>query len=300
MLARWGDLAAKHGYILAAPNWGGRFQSIYGFTTEEHAVVLNCLRDLKRRFRVDTERIFLFGQEQGGFFAYDVGLSHPSMFAGVLTMAASPHFFIEAYWSNAQHLPLYVVEGGANGVGVGANRKQFKDYVRCGYPAIYVEYKGRGPEFFAGELPAMFDWMSRKKRFHPVRQVGVPGRGDNSSEEFRTMRPGEGPFYWLSPDAIARNHLNSLERWQRSITPARVQATLAPNNRILVRTKGVGRLTVWLAPGMVDFSKKVSVQANMANLTPVAVQPNLETLLEDYYQRGDRERVYVAKLTVTP
>ena len=62
----------------------------------------------------------------------------------------------------------------------------------------------------------------------------------------------------------------------------------------------LGSVVAKLAPGMVDFTKKVSVQANLANLTPVSVQPSLETLLEDYYQRGERERVFVAKLTLTP
>jgi hypothetical protein len=51
---------------------------------------------------------------------------------------------------------------------------------------------------------------------------------------------------------------------------------------------------------MVDFKQKVRVQVNLHKMSPVSVQPSLETLLEDYYQRGDRERVFVAKLTVTP
>jgi hypothetical protein len=302
MLDRWAEVAAQNGYILAAPQWGGGsvFQAVYTFSPVEHAIVLNCLRDLKWRFHVDSERIFLFGAEQGGFFAYDVGLSHPSVFAGVLTMAASPHFFAEAYWSNAQHLPLYVVDGGANGAGNKANRDQFKQYVRCGYPALCVEYKGRGPEWFAGELPAMMDWMNRKKRLYPVRQVGVPGRGDKFSEEFRTMRVFDGPFYWLQAEQIAPLFLNNFANWRPLASPARVQATVAPNNRILIQTKGVTKLTVWLAPGLVDFKKKVSVQVNLANLTPVSVQPSVETLLEDYCRRGDRTHVFVAKLTVTP
>jgi hypothetical protein len=165
---------------------------------------------------------------------------------------------------------------------------------------LYVEYKGRGPEWFAGELPSMMDWMNRKKRFHPLRQVGVAGRGDSSSEEFRTMRPGDGPFYWLSVDQIARNHLNSFANWQRTISPARVQATISNDNKILVNTKGVGKVTIWLSPGMIDFAKKVHVKTNLAGGEAVTVQPRVETMLEDYYQRGDREKIFVAKMTIKP
>ena len=47
-------------------------------------MVIDTLRDLRRRFQVDSDRVFLFGWEQGADAALDIGMSHPDQFAGVL------------------------------------------------------------------------------------------------------------------------------------------------------------------------------------------------------------------------
>ena len=95
MLKRWRDAAADNGYILVAPEWnaGG---GTYGYTEAEHATVLDALRDLRRHFAVDSDRVFLFGLGWGGAMAFDVGLSHPDLFAGVLPMSAGPRIFSDA------------------------------------------------------------------------------------------------------------------------------------------------------------------------------------------------------------
>src|SRR5207302_1892575 len=72
---------------------------------------VQSLWDLKRRYKVDSDRVFLFGCGQGGLMAYDVGLSHPDLFAGVIPMSAGPEFFSRAYFRNGQALPFYVING---------------------------------------------------------------------------------------------------------------------------------------------------------------------------------------------
>ena len=105
--------------------------------------------------------------------AYDVGLSHPDQFAGVIPINGNPKTFPTRYWSNGQYLPFYVVEGERNFGNPKANRTLFKDWVGNHYPAIYVEYKGRGSEWYSAEIESIFDWMSRKKRVHPFKEMGV-------------------------------------------------------------------------------------------------------------------------------
>ena len=93
ILKRWSEAAGENGYILVAPEWSQGLGGDYGYTDREHAVVLDTLRDLRRRFAVDSDRVFLFGLGQGGEMAFDVGLSHPDLFAGVLPMSAGPRMF---------------------------------------------------------------------------------------------------------------------------------------------------------------------------------------------------------------
>jgi hypothetical protein len=68
-----------------------------------------------------------------------------------------------------------------------------------------------------------------------------------------------------------------------------------------VRTRGVRQVTVWLGAGMtIDFEKPVSVTLNQRTImNKRKVTPSLGVLLEDFYQRGDRQRLFFVKLDFT-
>src|SRR5262249_43546666 len=189
LIERFAREAADHGYILAAPAWARGLADEYGYTEREHDAVVDTLRDLRRRFGVDSDRVFLFGFGGGGEMAFDVGLARPHLFAGVLPMCAGPSYYPKRYWRNAQYLPFYVVNGTKAGTSQSAIREQFNNWVLRGYPALWVEYKGRGTEFLSGEVPAMFDWMRHQKQAFPMRQLGTDGNGTSFGNEFCTMRP---------------------------------------------------------------------------------------------------------------
>src|SRR5262249_16884471 len=90
MLDRFSELAAARGYILAAPEWANNADASYGYTGQEHLAVLDVVAELRRHFQVDSDRIFLAGHGNGGGgdMAFDVALSHPDLFAGVVPMGA--------------------------------------------------------------------------------------------------------------------------------------------------------------------------------------------------------------------
>jgi pimeloyl-ACP methyl ester carboxylesterase len=304
LVQRWMPLAAKYGFILAAPVWGQGLRPTYGYTAPEHAAVLDALRDLRRRFNVDSDRVFLFGWEQGANAALDIGLSHPDQFAGVVPMNGSVKRFPERYWPNAQYLPFYLVEGDRNGGYPKATRGVFKDWVRGHYPSMYIEYKGRGSEWYSAELPEMMNWMSRKKRHHPGKEMGRVG-----GEEFRTSRACDNRFYWLSTDDIQERHINDYRSWVHTTLPATLQANLSIGNeadvktgakiwsQFNIRTKGIKQVTLWISAGLIDFSKPVILRVNGDQVgTARTVRPNLETLLEDLYVTGDRQRLVLAKI----
>jgi pimeloyl-ACP methyl ester carboxylesterase len=282
-LERWASLAAQHGYILVAPQWGKGLKVIYQYTAEEHDAVLATLRDLRRRFQIDSDRVFLFGGEQGGQAAFDIALSHPDQFAGVVPMAAAPNWRIKKYSPNAQHLQLYAINGSLAGKDAIDNMQAlFRDWNKYNYPAIYVEYKGRQAEWFGGEQTIIFDWMSRKKRVFPLRQLGVSG------EEFTSLRPTDNQFYWLSTDTLSPGNV------AKNI-PARLTAQIFNDNSVHVKSSGVGRVTIWFAPKMLNYAEKVTIKLNGA-ATVRQVTPNLDTLLENFYQTGDRQRMFFARL----
>ncbi len=311
MMKRCQEMAAYHGYILVAPLWGGKARDFtYKYSAKEHALVLDCLRDLRRRFNVDSDRVFLFGWEAGGTMAFDVGLAHPDQFAGVLPMNGSCAMFPLRCWTNGQYLPFYVIEGTNNGTNVKADRELFKDWIRSNYPSIYVEYKGRALEWYQWELPTMFEWMNKKKRHHPARELGrgalVAGQGD----EFKTLREFDNKFYWVSAGGIDERNLTDAANFQKSTRPATLNGNIAIGNeagskdakiwnQISVRTTGIKQVTIWLAPHMIDFTKPVAVRVNNAQYgNAKVIVPSLPTMLEEFYRSGDRQRLFFAKIDV--
>src|SRR5262249_36548042 len=153
-------------------------------------------------------------------------------------------------------------------------------------------------EWFGGELPYCFDWMSRKKRATAERELGRSG--GTVSEEFQTLRATDDRFYWLGVDGISDRNTNQAGRWRATAIPASLSGRTVEGNQVHVQAHGFRRVTVWLAQGMVDFDKNVTIYVNgQLRWVNRKVVPNLATLLEDFYQRGDRQRLYWAKVEFT-
>ena len=205
-LKRFSDEAAKHGFILVAPLWTGDrplVKTEYKYSFKEHALVLDTLRDLRRRFQIDSDRVFMFGWEDGANLVYDIGLAHPDLFAGIVPMnGVLKPFARRFYYANAQYLPMYIIDGERYGNAPKANRDLLKDWTREPYHCTYVEYHGRGSEWFGAEVPNILNWMSRKKRHTPMKQLGREGHAGQLGEETHTSRTTDDHFYWLSGAGI--------------------------------------------------------------------------------------------------
>ncbi len=296
---RFSDFAGKNGYILAAPVWGDGEKSTYGATMIEHALVLDTIKDLRRRFVIDSDRVALFGFGEGGAMAWDVGLSHPDQFCAVIPMAGVVKGFPEKLASNGQYLPFYTIGGDQHGLNSKAVKAIYHDWVRGHYPSLLMEYKGRGFDWFGGELPSAFDWLLRRKRASPEKSLG---RVDH---ELKLTRAQGNRFYWLSSDWVVEKYQSDGQRFP---TPARMTATMTVANQadaktgakiwtqIQISANGLKQISVWLAPNQVDFNQPVKVQINGSAAHFKTVAPSMALMLEDFYQVGDRQRLFYARL----
>lgn len=304
MLRRFAATAAENGYVLVAPEWQEGTGNAFAHSPREHGVVLNTLRDLRRCVQIDSDRVFLFGLSEGANMAFEVGLAHPSEFAGVLPMGGGPVRFARAYWRNGQYLPFYVVTGNRGGETTEQVRKQFDDWILRGFPAIWADYKGRGVEWFSGELHNMFDWMRGKTRAFPLHQLG-DGNNTQFGREMCTMRETENRFYWLQADEIHYSHTNSHDSWSGKVEPANMHARIdASNNEIVLQTSGILKATVLLgrnAKGtpMIDFDRPVTLRLGLSGVRQTRVKPNVRVLLEELHDRCDRQQLFLAKLEAT-
>ena len=190
--------ATRQGYIVIAPVWTVDRQDEYGYSAREHAAVLNSLRDACRRFSIDTDRVFLSGHSIGGDAAWDIGLAHPDLWAGVIPIVATADRYCDRYWKNARYVPFYVVAGGLDDGRLAKDSLSLDRYLRDGFNTTVVEYLGRGHEDFYEEILRIFDWMGRFHRnFFPR---------DFTCE---TMREWDNFFWWVEvsglPPPLARS-----------------------------------------------------------------------------------------------
>jgi pimeloyl-ACP methyl ester carboxylesterase len=286
----------RNGYILLAPEWSGQFGQGWLWRGEDHAYVTDVLRDAVRHFCVDNDRVFLIGAADGANMAMDVGMSHPDLFAGVVAMGPIPKWrnMFEEYWRNAQKLPFYIVTGEMSGDSATNLRNIFQKWMPRGFPGMMVVYKGRGIEWYAAEVPVIFDWMGRKKR---VNGTAVLALG-NARQPWTTMRPTDNRFYWLGVDKIVPHHLIDNLKGQQ-IVPAEIQGDIRGNNLIDIRSRGVSRVSIWLTQDMIDWGEKVRVNLNGSSAPgwkAKVLEPDVNLLLEDYRERGDRRVLMLGRL----
>jgi pimeloyl-ACP methyl ester carboxylesterase len=299
-LNKLGDLPGKNGYIVAAVDWNDNgTKNTYDYTEAEHATVTNLLRHLRRTLQVDSDRVFLFGYREGATMALDVAASHPDIFAGVVPMGPTPekvYVQVFEYWKNFQNLPVYMVAGDHVGDASKIIRNLLQSWMLKGYPAVAVTYKGRSTEYFTAELPNIFDWMGRKSRALAVPNLGRTG------EEFRTVRSSGNRFYWISLDDIDPARLYDPARKASTFTAVpKIDAHIVEGNQINVNAFGMSQISIWLGKGMVDFAKPVAVKIGSGGnkVFKKELTPKISVLLEDLYERGDRQRPYYQRIDCT-
>jgi pimeloyl-ACP methyl ester carboxylesterase len=281
--------AGRNGYIVIAPAWTVEHQEGYKGTPREHAVVLACMRDACRRFAVDTDRVFLSGHSSGGDAAWDIGVSHPDLWAGVMPISAEALYSCKFYTNNARYVPFYVVLGELDGGRITRDAMVLDRYLKSGYNTTVVEYLGRGHEHFVDEQLSLIDWMGRCKRSFPL-----PREREFNCE---TMRSTDNCFWWAEVAQLPAN--SAVINWPapKGTKPLLIHASAPVNNSISLTAGNLGA-TIWLSPEMVDFKTRINITLGgrrPAGVPPM-IKPSVETMLEDLRIRGDRQHPFWAKV----
>jgi pimeloyl-ACP methyl ester carboxylesterase len=297
MVARLAYEADRRGYILAAPVWTAPGQTKFDYSGKDHRVVSSTIRDLSRKFQVDQDRVFAWGVGEGANFAFDLSMSRPDLLAGVVCMGPTPvHQFYQYYWKNAQKCPIYCVTGELAGSALMSLRNVYENWLTYGFYTVLSVYKGRGAEWFAAELPTLFDWMSRKTRKRGIAAL----RLDNGRfEPWQTCRETDNRFYWVGATELARtNKLTNPERPDRPPFPAEFTTDFRDNKVVVSNVRGAKLITVWLERDMIDWTKKLSVQVqgNLTGFKPQIIPPDISFMLEELYRTGDRKMLFFGKL----
>ena len=302
-MAAFAHEADKNGYIIIAPDWAPIFgPKVEGWSWAgaDHDYVTAALRDTIRHFTVDNDRVFLMGGTAGADMAMDIGASHPDLFAGVIAVGPNPKWgsFFTHYWRNAQKLPFYVVTGELAGDAGGNLRSLYGPWMRHGFPALQVLYRGRGYEWYPAETTVMFDWMSRKKR---ANNASVMKFGTGEPIRWQIMREEDNHFYWLGAEKVHPGNLSPDGKPNANLTKAADLSGDIKGDLIDIKSLGVRTISIWLGRDMINWSRPVRIAINGSLATGwksggKMIDQDINVLMEDYWLRGDRRMLYLARL----
>lgn len=280
-------VARQRGYIMIAPELPG-VQPVGAQADSPaqlqigpalHRAVWRALVDARKRFRIDSDRTFLVGHGQGATAAFEIGMSHPGWFAGVVPIVGSLNSYCTRYWRNAQKLPWYIVNGELDQPRTEGNASGLNRMLRYRFPMIYCEYAGRGYEFFNEEAPAIVDWMERTRRNDDPREF-----------ETVTLRPSDNTFHWVDMHELTLPDTNGTRK-----RPLRLKAKITVGNTIHVNAP-TRHTTIWLSPATIDFERRVQFRINGRSRRNLFLTPKIGDMIADFHRRGDREKLYWVRL----
>ena len=283
----------RFGYIIIAPRWGNEEDSYHG-TGAETGAVLYALRDAMRRFSIDTDRVFLSGHSAGGDAAWDLGLSHPDLWAGIIPICGKATRYPFYLRKNARYVPIYAVNGELDG----GKTSLCKGVLDPGMNQIHpfdmtcVVFRGRGNESFADELIRLFEWMkTRSRNFFPKERLTV-----------YSMRPWD-YYFWMAelgdfPEKTMVLPVNwTVGKLPAKYSPAKTDILSVAENKIRI-VSSAQACSVYLAPEIVNFDQRIEVTFNGKRISPVngEITPTLDILLDDARTRADRLHPFRARL----
>jgi pimeloyl-ACP methyl ester carboxylesterase len=294
-LERWQGRLGE-GYLLACPT----YPSGAWFTRRAEELVLETVRDLRTRYHVDPDRIFLTGMSNGGIGTWLIGMHHAPLFAGIAPMASGLDDVLMPFLGNLRNTPIYMIHGAKDQVmPVELSRTISRELNRLGYSYIYREHEREHPMagghyFPKEELPDLVTWFNSRRRGPlPARLTLV-----RDASHFQA-------FSWVrldSTDPIAAFSEDLVDKRDERITRreySKLDASLVGANRIEVIAERVRRYSIFLNDRLVDVSKPVTVLTNGQVSFEGMVTPSLDTLLRQARLRHDPRELFSVQLTIT-
>ncbi|MCA9015071.1 MAG: hypothetical protein KDA77_07035, partial [Planctomycetaceae bacterium] len=238
----------RRGYIVISPEYLQKDQQDYHDNVTAHYAVIRSIRDARKRFNVDSDRVFLAGHGTGADAAFDIGMSHPGLFAGVIPIAGKTSAFNLHYWQNAKDLPWYIVGGELDRDTLEHNSLVVNRMMRYGHDIIYAEYKGRGYENYYEEIHNLFNWMDLQKRLKYPKEI-----------EEKILRPIDNRFYWVRTEDFPPQIMQPVVPGKNNRIQAKpVSLNVSVKEGNVVYIKSGGKInTLWLSPEIVDFEKRL-------------------------------------------
>ncbi|HYP12435.1 MAG TPA: alpha/beta fold hydrolase [Bryobacteraceae bacterium] len=209
-------------FIVASPLARGTM----GYQGIAEKDVYDVLADVKSRFAIDEERIYLTGLSMGGGGALWLGLTRPDIWAAVAAVCPAPPAGLEPLAGNALNIPVRLFQGALDPVvPVQSVRLWSKRLQDAGVRTEYTEYSAVRHNAWdpAYRNAAIFDWFAQHRRSSWPQVVQFTAR----DYEHRSA-------YWVRFDQLTPG------------TPAGFKGRVEAGNRVEITTNELGGFSLLL------------------------------------------------------
>lgn len=151
---------ARHPAFVLVPQSTGGWASTSGTQlSDEERLVVEILNGLKSEFSIDSKRIYVAGQSNGGFGTWDMISKRPELFAAAIPLCGGGNPILA---SNLIFMPIWAFHGDKDDViPVEESRQMIAAIKKLGGIPRYTEYKGADHDVWtpAFKEPALVDWL---------------------------------------------------------------------------------------------------------------------------------------------
>ena len=256
---------------------------------------LEVLEDVKKNFKIDTDRIYLTGHSMGGHGAWHIGMTHPDIFAAMAPSAGWTSFQLYVPWflqkselfahpdlikyrdmvlrqdnpllflENAYNLPIYILQGGVDDNVPPIQARMFCKYLtNLGYDYLYNEVEGKGhwwnidstPGTDCVDLKEMMGFLKSKVRnTYPEHIVFKTSDIDHSNQA-----------YWVRIDELEDIYQDGMIDIRKTgMMGDYTVFSTAPPIRFLVKTSNIDGFTIILDDSLIPnrlLGEKVGFEIN--------------------------------------
>jgi len=156
-------IAEERGYIIVCPKGRGPV-SMYMASAERD--VIDVVKEMKREFLIDDDRVYLMGHSMGGYGSWSVAVNNPDLFAAIGPISGGGTPLTRPRLKAITHVPWIVVHGDKDPtVPVEESRKMVKAGKELGIEIKYIEVPGGNHgNIVAPAFKDIFDWFDAHKR----------------------------------------------------------------------------------------------------------------------------------------
>lgn len=283
----------KEGIILVAPQ--GSAKSLW-WTANGSRMVLTALRNIKRKFNVDTNRAFVTGFSDGGSGSFFNAAFNATYFAaafpmnGMLSNANGGGYsaFIESF----RNRPIFICNTTEDTLYPPKYSQPFADALKDGgVETVFKMFPNIPHRFdYAPQIAdEMAEWLTKKHRDPWAKKIEfatADPKRHNRVDWLEIIELGNGAYTGIMIKGEGGQFLGS--------TGGYVKAT-RDGNSFTVEAVGVKKLRIALSPAVVSFDKPIIVTVNEKQVFEGAVEMDAKDVLESWL-RDEDEHTLAGKL----